>query len=96
MVSKINGKAFHQTTFFLSITEENEKDFIVKYTPKVHNFMVVPKYETQFLHINLKLIHLLQIFQFVVVSLISILVGILWSSESFLKYTVQNFLKIHK
>ena len=76
--------------------EENDKNFIVNYTPKVHNFMVVPKYKTQFLHINLKLIHLLQTFQFVVFSLISILVGIPWSSESFLKYTVQNFLKIHK
>ena len=69
--------------------EENDKNFIVKYTPKVHNFMVVPKYKTQFLHINLKLIHLLQTFQFVVFSLISILVGIPWSSES----GARNFIK---
>ena len=95
MVPKISAKAFHHSVFS-SIAKENEKIIMVKYIQYVHNFTAVCKYKNLFLYINLKfvpfapnpLVHSL--------SLISILVGVLWSSKSFVKYMLQNSLKIHK
>ena len=54
MLSKKNGKAFHDRSFFIN-NKRNGKNFMVKYIQYVHNFTVVPKYKNLFLHINLKL-----------------------------------------
>ena len=69
---------------------------MMKYIQSVHNFTVVPKYKNLFLHINLKLVPFAPNLPVHSLSLISILVGILWSSKSFVKYTLQNSLKIRK
>ena len=58
-------------------------------------FTVVPKYKNLFLHINLKLAPFTQNLPVRSLSLILILVGILWTSKSFVKQTLQNSLKIH-
>ena len=86
MVSKINVKLFITVVFLIN----NKRNFMVKYISQVHNFTVAPKYNSLFLHINLKLV------PFAFNLLVSILVGILSSSESFAKYTLQNSLKINK
>ena len=96
MVFKTDGKAFHQSSFFSLITKETEKKFMVKYIQQAHNFTVVAKYKSLFLHINLKLVPFASNLLVHILSVISILVGILSSSKSFVKYTLQNSLKIHK
>ena len=65
---------------------------MVKYNQKLHNF-ILPIYKSLFLHVNLKLVLFALNFQSIVFSLISILVDTLWSSRSFVKYTLQNSLK---
>ena len=96
MVSKTNGKAFHHSSFFLINKKRNGKNFIVKLIQQVHNFTVVPKYKDLFLHINLKLVPFALNLPLHSLSIISILVEILPSSKSFVKYTLQNSLKVRK
>ena len=85
MVSKINGKAFHHSRFFSLITKETEKNVMPEYIQKVHNLTVVPKCKNLFLHINLKLVPFAPNLPAHSLSLISMLVGILWSSKTFVK-----------
>ena len=65
--------------------KRNGKNFMVKYIQQVHNFTVDPKYKNLFLHINLKLVPFAPNLPVHSLSLISILVGILSSSKSFVK-----------
>ena len=60
-----------------------------------HVLTVVHKYKSLLLHINLKLVPFAPNLPVHNLSLISILFG-LWSSKSFVKYTMQNSLKSHK
>ena len=69
---------------------------MVKYIQYIQNFTVVPKYTNLFLHIDLKLVPCARNLLAHGLPLISTLVGILWSSKIFVKYTFQNFLKIYK
>ena len=69
---------------------------MVKYIQYVHNFAVAPKCKSLFLHINLKLVPFAPNLPAHSFLLISILVGIPWSSKSFVKYMLENSLKIHK
>ena len=87
MVSKINEKAFHHGSlfFFSLITKGTEKNCMLKYIQYVHNFTVVPKYKNLFLHINVKLVPFAPNLPVHSLSLISMLVGILWSSKTFVK-----------
>ena len=76
MLSKKNGKAFHDRSFFIN-NKRNGKNFMVKYIQYVHNFTVVPKYKNIFLHstsINIS-------WNSILVSIISI--NISWNSFAF-------------
>ena len=69
---------------------------MVKYIQYAHNFTAVCKYKNLFLHINLKFVSFAPNPLVHSLSLISILVGVLWYFKSFVKYMLQNSLKIHK
>ena len=78
-------RLFITVVFFSLITKEMEKNFMPKYIQYVHNFTAVPKYKNLFLHINLKLVPFAPNLPAHSLSLISMLVGILLSSKSFVK-----------
>ena len=107
MVSKINQRYYigwislnkwkgFSSHFFINNKRSRKKLYGEIHSISSHNFTVVPKYKNLFLHINLKLVLFAPNLPIHSLSLISILVGILWSSKSFVKYTLQNSLKIHK
>ena len=73
------------SSFFINDkrNENNAEIIWLKYIQYVHIY--VPKYKNLFLHINLKLVPFAPNLPVHSLSLISMLVGILWSSKTFVK-----------
>ena len=85
MVSKINGKAFHHGGVFFINNKRNGKKRHTEIHSVSSHLTVVPKYKNLFLYINLTLVSFAANLPAQRLSLISMLLGILWSSKTFVK-----------